>query len=149
MRLGTKGRYAVIAMADLASQMHHKPITLTEIAQRQSLPLSYLEQLFIRLRQKGLVESVRGNNGGYLLALLPANIRIRDIILAAEENIKSTQCDAASLQSCQGQTERCLTHNLWAGLENHILEYLGSITLEDVCSRRILPTGNLTKGRCT
>ncbi|OJX14044.1 MAG: hypothetical protein BGO77_01620 [Caedibacter sp. 37-49] len=141
MRLGTKGRYAVIAMTDLASHAEQKPITLTEIAHRQSLSLSYLEQLFIKLRQKGLVESVRGSSGGYLLAMSPEKIRIRDIILAAEENIKSTQCEAASLQSCRGQSERCLTHNLWAGLEKHILDYLGSISLEDVCARRISSNG--------
>ncbi|AIL13112.1 hypothetical protein IM40_05690 [Candidatus Paracaedimonas acanthamoebae] len=141
MRLGTKGRYAVIAMTDLASQMQGKPITLVEISQRQDLPLSYLEQLFIKLRQKGLVESVRGNNGGYFLATSPEGIYIRDIILAAEEKIKSTQCEASSMQSCHGQSERCLTHNLWAGLEKHILDYLGSITLADVCARRVLPSG--------
>lgn len=141
MKLGTKGRYAVIAMTDLASQPQEKPITLVEIAQRQTLSLSYLEQLFIKLRQKGLVESVRGNHGGYLLAMPPESIYIRDIILAAEEKIKSTQCDALSIQSCHGQSERCLTHNLWAGLEKHILDYLGSITLADVCARRLLPNG--------
>ncbi|MBN9343419.1 MAG: Rrf2 family transcriptional regulator [Caedibacter sp. 38-128] len=141
MKLGTKGRYAVIAMTDLASQRQGRPITLVEIAQRQTLPLSYLEQLFIKLRQKGLVESVRGNNGGYLLASSPESIYIRDIILAAEEKIKSTQCEAFSTQSCHGQSERCLTHNLWAGLEKHILDYLGAITLADVCARRILPDG--------
>ncbi|MBN9412681.1 MAG: Rrf2 family transcriptional regulator [Candidatus Paracaedimonas acanthamoebae] len=141
MKLGTKGRYAVIAMTDLASQPQEKPTTLVEIAQRQALPLSYLEQLFIKLRQKGLVESVRGNNGGYFLALAAEGIYIRDIILATEEKIKSTQCDISSEKSCQGQTERCLTHNLWAGLEKHILDYLGSITLADVCKRRLLPNG--------
>jgi Rrf2 family iron-sulfur cluster assembly transcriptional regulator len=141
MKLGTKGRYAVIAMTDLASQLQGKPITLVEIAQRQTLPLSYLEQLFIKLRQNGLVESVRGNSGGYLLAMSPEGIRIRDIILAAEEKIKSTQCEAYSTQSCRGHSERCLTHNLWAGLEKHILDYLGSITLADVCARRVLPNG--------
>lgn len=141
MKLGTKGRYAVIAMTDLASQMQGKPISLVEIAQRQALPLSYLEQLFTKLRQKGLVESIRGNNGGYLLAISPEGIYIRDIILAAEEKIKSTQCEAFSTQSCHGKSDRCLTHNLWAGLEKQILDYLGSITLADVCARRVLPNG--------
>lgn len=129
MRLTTKGRYAVTAMLDLAYHGEKKPVTLTDIAKRQEISLSYLEQLFARLRRSGMVEGVRGPGGGYQLSRRPNQISIAEIITAVDETIDSTRCGGAA--NCQ-QAEPCLSHDLWMGLSNQIRQYLDSITLQDV-----------------
>ncbi|MCU0893810.1 MAG: Rrf2 family transcriptional regulator [Rhodospirillales bacterium] len=143
MKLSTKGRYAVMAMADLAYHSRGKPVALAEVADRQEISLSYLEQLFGKLRRGGLVASVRGPGGGYLLAREPQQMRIADIILAVDEPIKATRCTPGSPRGCHSHKGRCLTHDLWEELGNQIYLYLSSVTLADVCERRILGTSRL------
>jgi len=141
MKLGTKGRYAVMALVDLAKCNKDRPVVLADIANRQQLPLMYLEQLFLRLRKAQLVTSVRGQLGGYLLGKPTSDITIAEIMLAADESFKSTRCSHAEALSCQGNTPRCSTHNLWAGLEKRITDYLKSVTLADLCEQRVMPDG--------
>ncbi len=143
MKLSTKGRYAVMAMADLAHHSRGKPIALAEIADRQEISLSYLEQLFGRLRRAGLVSSVRGPGGGYMLARAPQDMRISDIILAVDEPIKATRCTPGSPTGCHTNRTRCLTHDLWEELSNQIYVFLSSVTLGDVCEKRVLGTNHL------
>lgn len=143
MRLSTKGRYAVMAMADLASNGSGKPVALADIAERQEISLSYLEQLFGRLRKGGLVKSVRGPGGGYLLSRAPAEMRISDIILAVDEPIQTTRCAPGSPAGCHNNKGRCLTHDLWEELGNQIYLYLSAVTLEMVVSRQVLGTSGL------
>ncbi len=133
MKLSTKGQYAVMAMADLASHSLGAPISLTEISERQKLPLQYLEQLFAKLRRNSLVESVRGQSGGYRLARNADKIAISHIVSAVDEVIRITRCKPTSTLSCQGQKEKCLTHKLWQDLGHHIENYLDAISLEDLC----------------
>ncbi len=140
MKLSTKGRYAVMAMADLATNSVGKPIALADVADRQEISLSYLEQLFGKLRRGGLVKSVRGPGGGYLIARDLANVRMSDIILAVDEPIKVTRCQPGSPAGCQGTKGRCLTHDLWQELSNQIYLFLSSVSLADVIDRRVLGT---------
>lgn len=135
MKLTTKGRYAVTAMLDLANYAGGDPVTLADIAQRQEISLSYLEQLFAKLRRRGLVRSVRGPGGGYVLAGAPANITIADIIRAVDEPIQATSCDQDSSSGCLGAS-RCLTHDLWERLGRHIYGYLESVTLAGLLESR-------------
>ncbi|CAK0750875.1 DNA-binding transcriptional dual regulator IscR [uncultured Gammaproteobacteria bacterium] len=137
MRLSTKGRYAVMAMVDLASTSQGQPVPLANIAQRQEISLSYLEQLFAKLRKSGLVKSVRGPGGGYMPAREPELICIADIILAVDEPIQTTRCSLGTAVGCQGRTERCPTHGLWEELGNQIHQFLTAVTLADVCQQRI------------
>jgi Rrf2 family iron-sulfur cluster assembly transcriptional regulator len=143
VKLSTKGRYAVMAMADLAHHSSGKPVALADIAERQEISLSYLEQLFGGLRRGGLVNSVRGPGGGYLMARSQNDMRIADIILAVDEPIKATRCSPGSPTGCHTSKGRCLTHDLWEELGNQIYLYLSSITLGDVCERRVLGTSRL------
>ena len=138
MRLSTKGRYAVMAMADLASHSEGAPVPLAEIARRQEISLAYLEQLFAKLRRSGLVRSVRGPGGGYLLAHDRDDTRICDIILAVDENIEAVRCTPGEAVGCRGDHSRCLTHDLWEELGRQIHLYLSSVSLGDVCERRVL-----------
>ena len=138
MRLSTKGRYAVMAMVDLARHTSGSPVSLADIAERQEISLSYLEQLFARLRRSGMVKSVRGPGGGYLLAHGLADTRISDIILAVDEPIRATRCTPGSPEGCHLDKSRCLTHDLWEELGNQIHMFLSSVTLEDVVHRRVL-----------
>ena len=138
MKLSTKGRYAVMAMVDLATQSDGKPIALADVAERQEISLSYLEQLFGRLRRNQLVKSVRGPGGGYLLARDAAEIRVADVIMAVDEPIKATRCTPGSPSGCQGRQQRCLTHDLWEELGNQIYLFLSSVSLDDVATRRVL-----------
>src|SRR5579872_2285957 len=140
MRLSTKGRYAVMALVDIAKHAQGTPITLAEIAERQLISLSYLEQLFAKLRSAGLVKSVRGPGGGYLLARGADGTRISDIILAVDEPIRATRCTPGAPTGCSGSQSRCLTHDLWEELGNQIHLYLSSVSLADVCERRVLGT---------
>jgi len=138
MRLSTKGRYAVMAMVDLAKHGSGEPISLAEIAERQEISLSYLEQLFAKLRVANLVKSVRGPGGGYLLAHGADGTRISDVILAVDEPIRATRCTPGAPTGCSGNKSRCLTHDLWEELGNQIHLYLSSVTLADVCAERVL-----------
>ncbi|MAH83784.1 MAG: Rrf2 family transcriptional regulator [Rhodospirillaceae bacterium TMED8] len=141
MKLSTKGRYAVMAMVDLAKESVGEPVALADVAERQEISLSYLEQLFGKLRRSGLVQSVRGATGGYLLARKASETPICDIILAVDEPIQTTRCGASSPTGCQTNHGRCLTHDLWEGLGNQIYAYLKSVSLEDVVSQRVLARG--------
>ena len=129
MNLSTKGRYAVMAMVDLARQANGKPVALNEIAQRQEISLSYLEQLFARLRRRALVVSVRGPGGGYRLAKDLAQVSVADIMIAVDEPLGATQC--GGMENCQDD-RKCSTHDLWARLNEHILDYLGAVTLRQL-----------------
>jgi Rrf2 family iron-sulfur cluster assembly transcriptional regulator len=140
MRLSTKGRYAVMAMVDLAQHGGGNPISLAEIAERQEISLSYLEQLFAMLRKSGLVKSVRGPGGGYLLANKRSETRVSDIIQAVDEPIRATRCAPGAPVGCRGNRTRCLTHDLWEELGNQIHLFLSSVSLADVCEHRVLGT---------
>jgi len=126
MKLTTKGRYAVTAMLDLAVHQRDEIVALADIAERQGISLSYLEQLFAKLRRRGLVASVRGPGGGYSLAQPPAQISVAQIVMAINENIDATRCGGE--ENCHGE-ERCLTHQLWSELSRRIYEFLDGITL--------------------
>lgn len=143
MKLSTKGRYAVMAMVDLAAQDRERPVTLADIAERQEISLSYLEQLFAKLRRGGLVKSVRGPGGGYLLAFTPGETRIADIILSVDEPIRATRCTPGQPFGCRSNRTRCLTHDLWEELGSQIYLYLSSVTLADVVQKRIIGTSGL------
>lgn len=132
MKLTTKGRYAVTAMLDLALRYDKGAITLADIARRQGISLSYLEQLFAKLRRSGLVDSVRGPGGGYNLALHPSKISVAEIVVAINENIDATRCGGE--KNCHGD-DTCLTHQLWEDLSKQIYKFLSGITLADLVSR--------------
>ena len=137
MRLSTKGRYAVMAMADLAKRGEGaRAVTLAEIAQRQDISLPYLEQLFARLRRGGLVKSVRGPGGGYRLARAAGETAVSEIVTAVDEPLEAVRCTSGSA-GCMPGGARCLTHDLWDDLGRHIHDYLASVTLEDVISGRL------------
>lgn len=133
MRLTTKGRYAVTAMLDLAIHADREPVTLSDISVRQDISLSYLEQLFARLRRRELVHSVRGPGGGYRLGRATGEIAIVDIIDAVDESVDATRCQGQG--NCQ-QGETCLTHHLWEDLSQQIHDFLKDISLADLMSRR-------------
>lgn len=135
MRLTTKGRYAVTAMLDLAFHSQKAPVTLTDIATRQTISLSYLEQLFARLRRAGMVKGVRGPGGGYTLANQANTINIADIIAAVDEQIDTTKCGGEG--NCQNH-KACLTHDLWMGLSEQIRGYLKGITLADLLEKHLV-----------
>ena len=133
MRLTSKGRYAVTAMLDLALHHDQGPVALADIATRQGISLSYLEQLFSRLRKRGLVDSTRGPGGGYRLGLEPDAIIVSDVIGAVDENVDTTRCHGK--ENCQDD-ERCLTHDLWMDLSHQIQEFLSGIDLAQLVERR-------------
>lgn len=137
MRLTTKGRFAVTAMIDVAMHGTKGPVTLAGVSDRQKISLSYLEQLFGKLRRHGLVESVRGPGGGYRLARAQDAISIADIIVAVDEPIDATQCGGR--ESCQDDGERCMTHELWANLNVHIFAYLRGVTLAQLVAQQRKP----------
>ncbi|MGC1305045.1 MAG: Rrf2 family transcriptional regulator [Caulobacteraceae bacterium] len=138
MRLGTKGRYAVMAMTDLARHGRDRAVSLAEIAARQEISLAYLEQLFAALRRRGLVRSVRGPGGGYRLAMEAHGISVADVVLAVDEPLAATRCEGVD-RGCLGGGERCATHELWDALGGHIEQFLAGISLEDVVERRVKP----------
>ena len=130
MKLTTKGRYAVAAMLDLALHSDGAPVSLADISNRQSISLSYLEQLFSKLRKNDLVVSMRGPGGGYRLAGPPAGVSVSDIIAAVDENIDTTRCQGAG--NCGSDQKRCLTHDLWIDLSKQIKTFLSNVSLEDM-----------------
>lgn len=134
MKLTTKGRYAVTAMLDLAMHYGEGPINLAEISSRQCISLSYLEQLFSRLRKQGLVDSARGPGGGYLLGRVADEISVSDVIRAVDESVDATRCGGS--RDCQGKGG-CLTHDLWEGLSNQIDEFLSGISLRDLVEQKL------------
>ena len=140
MRLSSKGRYAVMAMADLArhsaSAEPRKAVCLAEISRRQDLSLAYLEQLFTQLRRRGLVHSVRGPGGGYRLARPAAELAVADIVGAVDEPTRAVRCTSKT-QGCMPGGERCLTHDLWEALGEHIHDFLAGVSLEDVIEGRL------------
>lgn len=150
MELTTKGRYAVMAMADLAARGQDvRAVTLGEIAQRQAISQSYLEQLFARLRRAGLVAGMRGPGGGYRLARRAEDISVAEIVSAADETIKATACTAGAELGCQGRRARCITHDLWAELTLHIDAFLSEVSLADVVADRVRGRAALPVGAAT
>ena len=128
MKMSTKGRYAVMAMIDIATHSDGEPVSLAEIAERQDISQEYLEQLFGKLRRHELVESTRGPGGGYTLARSPTEITVADIILSVDEPIDATQCGGK--ENCLGEGARCMTHDLWASLNVRMVEFLDSVSLQ-------------------
>ena len=137
MKLTSKGRYAVMAMADLAKNDAKKPISLSEISLRQGISLSFLEQLFLRLKKNNLVLSVRGSHGGYVLSKPPEEIKLLNIMNAVDEKIKTVKCRKESKKGCNGKSIKCITHDLWDDLESHINKFFEDNTLNDVLFREV------------
>ena len=135
MRLTTKGRYAVMAMADLASYSKNKPVSLSEISKRQNISLPYLEQLFIHLKDNKLVKSVRGVKGGYALEKSASEIRLSNIFHAVNEEVKTLNCKKDSKKSCNNKSVKCITHNLWDKLDTHINSFFENVKLEELIKR--------------
>ena len=135
MKLTSKGRYAVMAMADLAKNNVKKPTNLTEISLRQGISIAYLEQLFLKLRKNNLVQSARGPSGGYVLSKSPGDIKLLSIIRAVDEKIKTVKCRKESKKGCNGKSIKCITHDLWDDLEIHINNFFEKNTLKDIIYR--------------
>jgi Rrf2 family transcriptional regulator, iron-sulfur cluster assembly transcription factor len=138
MKLSTKGRYAVTALADIALNGATGPVTLADISDRQGISLAYLEQLFVKLRRRGLVASVRGPGGGYRLAHAPDAMRISDIMAAVDERLNAMGCEGKE-EGCGNSKEACLTHALWEQLSAHVHVFLSQTTIADVIGDRLVP----------
>ena len=132
MKLTTKGRYAVMAMADLALFKDNGPTSLTDISLRQNISLAYLEQIFIKLKNYNLVKSVRGAKGGYELEIPPEEIKISNIISAVDERVKTLNCKKESKKGCNHKSTKCITHNLWDELDQHINNFFERVKLQDL-----------------
>ena len=137
MQLTSRGRYAVMAMADLAKNNVKEPTNLAEISLRQGISLAYLEQLFLKLRKNNLVQSVRGPSGGYVLSKPPEKIKLLSIISAVDEKIKTVKCKKESKKGCNGKSIKCITHNLWDDLEAHINKFFENNTLNDILFKEV------------
>ena len=137
MKLTSKGRYAVMAMADLAKNNVKEPTSLTEISLRQGISISYLEQLFLKLRKNNLVQSSRGPAGGYILSKPPEEIKLLSIISAVDEKIRTVKCRKEKKKGCNGKTIKCITHNLWDDLETHINKFFEENTLNDILFKEV------------
>jgi Rrf2 family iron-sulfur cluster assembly transcriptional regulator len=135
MKLTSKGRYAVMAMADLAKNNIKKPTSLTEISLRQGISISFLEQIFLNLKKNDLVQSSRGPTGGYVLSKLPEDIKLLSIINAVDEKVKTVGCKKESKKGCNGKSIKCITHDLWDDLESHINNFFEKNTLKDIIYR--------------
>ena len=135
MKLTNKGRYAVMAMAELAKHDIKKPINLSEISIRQGISISFLEQIFLKLKNKDLVQSSRGPSGGYTLSKSPEEIKLSNIIEAVDEKVKTLKCKKDSKKGCNGKSIKCITHDLWAELEHHIMYFFEKNTLKDIVSK--------------
>ncbi|MAV05446.1 MAG: [Fe-S]-binding protein [Candidatus Pelagibacter sp.] len=137
MKLTTKGRYAVMAMADLASNNGVGPISLTEISLRQNISLAYLEQIFIKLKNKKLVKSARGATGGYVLEKPASEIKLSNIIIAVDEEVKMLNCKKHSKRGCNNKSTKCITHNLWDQLDQHINSFFEKVKLQDLVKQNL------------
>ena len=135
MKLTTKGRYAVMAMADLALFKDKGPISLKDISLRQNISLAYLEQIFIKLKNKNLVKSIRGAKGGYELEIPSDEIKISNIISAVDEQVKMLNCKKESKRGCNNKSTKCITHNLWDQLDQHINEFFEKVKLQDLIKK--------------
>ena len=135
MKLTTRGRYAVMAMADLALFKDKGPTSLTEISLRQNISLAYLEQIFIKLKNKNLVRSVRGSKGGYILVASPEEIKISNIIAAVDEEVRMLNCKKESKKGCNNKSTKCITHNLWDQLDQHINNFFEKVKLQDLVKK--------------
>ena len=135
MKLTSKGRYAVMAMADLALFKDSGPINLTEISLRQNISLAYLEQIFIKLKKNNLVKSIRGARGGYVLETSPEDIKISNIIAAVDEKVKTLNCKKESKKGCNNKSSKCITHNLWDQLDQHINSFFEKVKLQDLVNK--------------
>ena len=132
MKLTNKGRYAVMAMADLASNGKKRPISLSEISIRQNISLAYLEQIFFKLKNNKLVRSSRGANGGYILEKPASEIKLSNIIFAVDEEVKTLNCKKSSKRGCNNKSTKCITHNLWDALDQHINGFFEKVKLQDL-----------------
>ena len=132
MKLTSKGRYAVMALADLAKFNSTNPVSLRDISLRQGISLDFLEQIFSQLKKHEIVKSIRGTNGGYILNKEPIDIKIANILNAIDEEVKTVQCKKESKKSCNGKTTKCITHNLWDELQNHINDFFENKNLRDL-----------------
>jgi Rrf2 family transcriptional regulator, iron-sulfur cluster assembly transcription factor len=132
MKLTSKGRYAVMALADLAKFNSKNPVSLRDISLRQGISLDFLEQIFSKLKKKNIVKSIRGTNGGYILSADPEQIKLANILNAVDEEVKTVQCKKESKKGCNGKTTKCVTHNLWDELETHINSFFEKKSLEDL-----------------
>ena len=135
MKLTTKGRYAVMAMADIAKYGHKKPVSLSEISLRQNISLAYLEQLFVMLKNNNLVKSSRGASGGYVLNKPASQIKLSYIFLAVNEEVRTLNCKKDSKKGCNNKSQKCITHNLWDQLDTHINHFFERIKLEDLVNK--------------
>ena len=135
MKLSTKSRYAVMALADIARFKNNEPISLRDIYIRQGISLVYLEQLFLKLKKNEIVKSIRGKKGGYTLNKTPSDIKISDILSAVEEKVKTIGCQKHSKKGCNGKSAKCITHNLWDELETHINIFFQEKNLGDLINK--------------
>ena len=137
MKLTNKGRYAVMAMADLASNVNQGPISLTEISLRQNISLAYLEQIFIKLKNNKLVKGSRGASGGYILEKPASEIKLSNIIYAVDEEVKTLNCKKQSKRGCNNKSTKCITHNLWDQLDQHINGFFEKVKLQDLTKQSL------------
>ena len=137
MKLTSKGRYAVMALADMASFNTQNPVSLRDISLRQNISLVYLEQIFSKLKKNNIVKSIRGTNGGYILTKNPEKIKLSDIFLAVDEKVKTVQCKKESRKGCNGKLTKCITHYLWDDLEMHINDFFDKKNLGDLLKNNL------------
>ena len=137
MRLNTRGRYAVMALADMASFSNQSPVPLRDISLRQNISLVYLGQIFFKLKKNNIVKSVRGTNGGYILIKDPEQIKLSNIFSAVNEEVKSVQCKKESKKGCNGKLTKCITHDLWSDLEMHINDFFDKKNLADLLKNNL------------
>ena len=137
MKLTSRGRYAVMALADIACFDGQKPVSLRDISLRQNISLVYLEQIFSKLKKNNIVKSIRGTNGGYILTKDPEKIKLSNIFLAVDEKVKTVQCKKESKKGCNGKLTKCITHNLWDDLEMHINDFFDKKNLGDLLKNNL------------
>ena len=137
MKLNTRGRYAVMALADMASFIRQNPVSLRDISLRQNISLVYLEQIFSKLKKSNIVKSIRGTNGGYILTKDPEKIKLSNIFLAVDEKVKTVQCKKESKKGCNGKLTKCITHYLWDDLEMHINDFFDKKNLGDLLKNNL------------
>ena len=136
MKLTSKGRYAVMALADIATFNLREPVSLRDISLRQGISLDYLEQLFLKLKKNKIVNSIRGKKGGYILSKDASDIKISDIFFAVDEEIKTIGCEKHSKKTCNGKSDKCISHNLWDELEDYINDFFKSKSLGDLVNQK-------------